>query len=154
MIRSRSFFMMYIYQIGSLGCCAVLVLAPLMQISNKLPMTYWWGFPLALVLFVISSRTITFLREKDLYAYAIWGILRDKIEYKDINHLEVIAARHFLFTGNFDVVIRTSTKSSPSVTISFSEYVNWREMVEFLIERLRSENPNFIFDPRLIEKLK
>ena len=153
-MKSRSFPIMYFYQTIGFLTCVLILLPPLFQLLNRRNLIDWWHFPIAVMFFMLIGSSITFLREKDLYAYAIWGILRDKIEYKDINHLEVIAARHFLFTGNLDVVIRTSTKSSPSVTISFSEYVNWREMVEFLIERLRSENPNFIFDPRLIEKLK
>jgi hypothetical protein len=49
---------------------------------------------------------------------------------------------------------RKRPKDPEEITIPFCEYANWHEMAEFLIQRLRSENPNLIIDPRLFEKLQ
>lgn len=142
---------MYLYQTIGFLTCVLILLPPLFQLVNRRNLADWWHFPIAIVFFIMISSSTTFLRKNDLYVYSFWGLLRDRIAYEEVNYLEVIPARFFLFTGKFNVVIRTA--SSPSITIPFCEYANWREMVTFLIERLGVENPHFVVPDQLLEKI-
>ncbi len=131
--------------------CVGATVSLIQKISNKAPVNdLLWNILGVIFFFLISSLSTTYLREKEIYTYAFWGLLRTKVKYEDIVLVEIIPTS-FLWYGKFNIQLKS--KKSRFEIIEVSTYQNWRELMNYLAERLMQENPNIKIDPKFFEKL-